>query len=383
MAGFPSYTIRTFAFHTHLRVMDKGLNRSFFQRHKPSLLVLISQLSAAALNGFAKFFETADNPVHPFQVLFVRFLITGVASTFYLWYAKVPNFPWGLPELRPLLALRAAAGVFGAFGFYFSIMYLKLSEATALNFLGPLTAMILTRYLDFGTFEVIDRIGALVALLGVILVVQPDTLFGSQSTLKSARQSTADDGAKGRMMGFGFGVMSVIGGAIALTAIRSIGPREHPIFSVMYFAWTIVLVTTVAFFLMESVHLTTSVLSWLKLVPLGGFGFAMWARLQECLLTAGIANDASSAATIMIYSQVAWALLLDWLVWHSPVNILALVGIGSVLTSLVVVSSAKEWRWLRKGRYNTLSQTSPDEAEQVDGDVDEEVVEMQPNSSVA
>ncbi|TQN67912.1 putative membrane protein [Colletotrichum shisoi] len=358
--------------------MDKGLDRSFFERHKPSLLVLISQLSAAALNGFAKFFETGDNPVHPFQVLFVRFLITGAGSTFYLWYTKAPNFPWGLPELRPLLALRAAAGVFGALGFYFSIMYLKLSEATALNFLGPLTAMVITRYLDSGTFEVVDRIGTVVALLGVILVVQPDTLFGSQSALMSARQSTADDGAKSRMMGFGFGVMGVIGGAIALTAIRSMGPREHPIFSVMYFAWTIVLVTTVAFFLTESIQLTTSVLSWLKLVPLGGFGLAM-----ECLLTAGIANDASSAATIMIYSQVAWALLLDWLVWHSPVNILALVGIGSVLTSLVVVSSAKEWRWLRKGRYNVLSQTSPDEAEQGDEGVDEEVVEMQPNSSVA
>ncbi|KAJ0163647.1 putative transport protein [Colletotrichum tanaceti] len=367
--------------------MDKGLNRSFFERHRPSLLVLISQLSAAALHGFAKIFETGDDPVHPFQVLFVRFLITGAASALYLWYRGVPNFPWGLPELRPLLVLRAVAGVFGAFGFYFSIMYLRLSEATALNFLGPLTAMILTRYLDFGTFEVIDRVGTLVALVGVILVVQPDTLFGSQSTdsaLMSARQSTAaaaDVGAKGRMVGFGFGVMGVIGGAIALTAIRSIGPREHPMFSVMYFACTIVLVTTVAFFLMDGVHLTTSVVSWLKLVPLGGFGFVM-----ECLLTAGIANDASSAATIMIYSQVAWALLLDWIVWHSPVNILALVGIGSVLTSLVVVSSAKEWRWLRKGRYNVLSQTSADEAELADEEeegVDEEVLEMQPNSSVA
>ncbi|GKT66977.1 integral membrane protein DUF6 [Colletotrichum tofieldiae] len=195
--------------------MDKGLNRSFLERHKPSLLVLASQLSAAALNGFAKFFETGDDPVHPFQVLFVRFLITGVASTFYLWYIKTPNFPLGLPELRSLLALRAAAGVFGAFGFYFSIMYLKLSEATALNFLGPLVAMILTRYLHFGTFEVIDRIGALVALLGVIFVVQPDTLFGSQSTITRIAQSVVDESAKSRMMGIGFGLISVCGGAVS------------------------------------------------------------------------------------------------------------------------------------------------------------------------
>ncbi|KAK1525824.1 uncharacterized protein CCOS01_08242 [Colletotrichum costaricense] len=353
--------------------MDKGLSHSFLDRHRPSMLVLASQLSAAALNGFAKFFETGEDPVHPFQVLFVRFLITGTACTVYLWFTKAPNFPLGSPELRWLLALRAAAGVFGAFGFYFSIMYLKLSEATALNFLGPLTAMILIRYLDYGTFEVIDRIGAFVALVGVILVVQPDALFGSNPTLATAAQSVTDGTPKGRMMGFGFGLISVCGGAVALTAIRSIGTREHPLMSIMYFAWTIVIVSTVAFLLIDSVHLTTTVLSWIKLIPLGIFGFVM-----EFLLTAGIANDVSSAATIMIYSQVGWALLLDWIVFQSQVNLLTLIGIGGVVTSLVVVSSAKEWKWLRKGRYEVVEQDSLNEREP-----DEERVEMRPNSSVA
>ncbi|KAI8246632.1 hypothetical protein K4K57_003560 [Colletotrichum sp. SAR 10_99] len=98
--------------------MDKGLSRSFLERHKPSLLVLASQISAAALNGLAKLLETGDEPIHPFQVLFVRFFITGIGATIVLWRTQAPSFPWGLPELRPLLALRAAAGVFGAFGFY-------------------------------------------------------------------------------------------------------------------------------------------------------------------------------------------------------------------------------------------------------------------------
>ncbi|WYZ46701.1 hypothetical protein EsH8_IX_000926 [Colletotrichum jinshuiense] len=352
--------------------MDKGPSRSFFERHKPSLLVLASQFSAAALNGFAKLFETGSEPIHPFQVLFVRFFITGTGCTFYLWYSKAPSFPLGLPELRPLLALRAASGVFGAFGFYFSIMYLKLSEATALNFLGPLAAMILIRFLDYGTFEVIDRIGALVALLGVVLVVQPDVLFGPKPTLISATQMVAEGSSGDQMKGLGFGLIGLCGGALALTAIRSIGPREHPLISVMYFAWTTVIITTVAFFLMESIHLTTSVLSWLKLVPLGVFGLIM-----EYLITAGISNDPSSAATIMIYSQVGWALLLDWIVWHAQINILSMIGIASVVTSLIVVSSAKEWKWLRKGRYEIAPQRPS-----VDEESGERFLELQPNSSV-
>ncbi|KAK2027945.1 hypothetical protein LX32DRAFT_721165 [Colletotrichum zoysiae] len=350
------------------------MDQSFLERHKSSILVLASQFAAAALNGLAKLFETGDDPVHPFQILFVRFLITGLAGTLYLCYTKAPNFPLGLPELRPLLALRAVSGIFGAFGFFFSIMYLKLSEATALNFLGPLAAMILTRYLHFGTLEVIDRVGALMALLGVVLVVQPDALFGSQSTLTSNTQPGADLSATSRMTGVGFGLVGVCGGSVALTAIRSIGGREHPLVSVMYFAWAVVTVTAIAFFSMESIHLTVSVLSWLKLVPLGIFGFAM-----ECLLTAGIADDGSSVAIIMIYSQVAWALLLDWVVWHSKVNTLSVIGIGSVVASLVVVSSAKEWRWIRKSRYDVLLQDSSDEEVAVDA----EVMEIRRSSSMA
>lgn len=76
----------------------------------------------------------------------------------------------------------------------------------------------------------------------------------------------------------------------------------------------------------------------------------------------------------MIYSQVLWALLLDWVVWNAKVNLLALIGIASVVTSLVVVSSAKEWMWFRKTRYQAIDPIEDEE--------DEEVLELQPGSSV-
>lgn len=95
-------------------------------------------------------------------------------------------------------------------------MYLKLSEATALNFLGPLAAMLLSRYLDYGSFEIVDRICALVALLGVIFVVQPDALFGPHADSSiSTEQIVAEGRFQGRMMGFGFGLLGVCGGAVS------------------------------------------------------------------------------------------------------------------------------------------------------------------------
>lgn len=44
----------------------------------------------------------------------------------------------------------------------------------------------------------------------------------------------------------------------------------------------------------------------------------------------------------MIYSQVLWALLLDSVVWHVEVNLWTLIGVASVVSSLTLVSLAKE-----------------------------------------
>lgn len=106
------------------------LSHSFWERHRPVLLVLSSQISAAGLNGLAKLFETGGEPIHPFQVLFVRFLITGIGCAVYLWVNERPSFPTGPPELRRLFALRAAAGVLGAFGFYCECGGIRLHENT-------------------------------------------------------------------------------------------------------------------------------------------------------------------------------------------------------------------------------------------------------------
>jgi len=48
----------------------------------------------------------------------VRFSLTLVFSTVYMWYTKVPDFPLGKPEIRWMLVLRGFGGFFGVFGFY-------------------------------------------------------------------------------------------------------------------------------------------------------------------------------------------------------------------------------------------------------------------------
>ncbi|KAL2292891.1 hypothetical protein FJTKL_07937 [Diaporthe vaccinii] len=308
---------------------------SFVARHKPSFLVLASQVSAAFIHGVVKILETGERPVHPFQILQVRLFITGISCMLYLWCSGFNDSVLGPKDVRPLLVVRAVGGVCGAIGFYFSIIYLTIAQATALNFLAPMGAMLMSRYFDYGTFSLADRVGAVVALVGVVLVVQPDTIFrptGVPAAMMSRRSHETPKQLKGVVCG----LVGVAGGVIALATIRRIGSRAHPLISVNYFAWAVVVVTAILGFIQRLTWLMSS--RDLALVVLVG----ILGTLMEFLLTAGISSDTSSAATVMIYSQVLWALALDRVFWHISLNVWSVVGVVSVVSSLTLVSLVKE-----------------------------------------
>lgn len=93
-----------------------------------------------------------------------------------------------------------------------SILYLTLAQATALNFLAPLGAMVLAKYLSYGTFSSIDRVGGLMAVAGVILVVQPDILDRGHSPPSQVADATPE-----RLKGVACGIVGVLGGIVSPT----------------------------------------------------------------------------------------------------------------------------------------------------------------------
>lgn len=92
--------------------------QSLMARHKPSAVVLASQISAAVVHGVVKNLENGEDTVNPFQILLVRMLITGIGCSLYLWLKRVPEFPSGPRDVRSLLILRGVGGVLGAGGMY-------------------------------------------------------------------------------------------------------------------------------------------------------------------------------------------------------------------------------------------------------------------------
>lgn len=112
--------------------------------------------------------------------------------------------------------------------------------------------------------------------------------------------------------------------------MNRLGKNVHPAVSINYFGVIICIVTTAFSITMPEVVWPTQVKSWCLLATIGVLGLMM-----EYLLTAGLGSD-DPRATIMIYSQVLWALFLDWVIWRSHVNMLTIFGSIVVVASLTV-----------------------------------------------
>lgn len=175
-----------------------------------------------------------------------------------MFYRKTPHFPLGLPEVRWLLIARAGGGFFGVFGMYMSLVYLPLSDATVITFLAPGLACWACSLLINEPFTRIEKIGTLVSLFGVILIARPTTFFqafgnappasgtGDMAPSGNSTANTAESHADAsnyetvtpqqRLSAVGIALVGVVGSVCAMTTIRWIGKRAHPLVSVNYFA---------------------------------------------------------------------------------------------------------------------------------------------------
>jgi hypothetical protein len=174
-------------------------------------------------------------------------------------------------------------------------------------------------------------------------------------------------------------MLGVIGGCGAMTAIRWIGTRAHPLISVNYFSvWcTIVSLFAVIFVPGVDFRLPTNLVEWGLLASLGGCGYAL-----QFLLTAGLAyggpsnesgrgdgngngddeerrpgrrrnkkdseNDdkmkqgSGTRATNMVYTQMLFALAFDKLIWGITPTATSWAGSGLILGSAVWVAVARD-----------------------------------------
>lgn len=374
-----------------------------------ALLVLVAQLFGCLMNLSTRLLETPGEhgaAMHPFQILFARQGITAaVCITYGLYTKKIPYFPFGPKAVRWLLVLRGLGGFFGVFGLYFSLLYLPLSEATVMTFLGPiLTCYVCSIALTGETFTRHQQLAAFVSLAGVVLIARPLTLLklftsGTEDGASARNENMSpsnstmlgDDPHSGspptptpsqHLTAIGISLIGVLGGTCAMTSIRAIGTRAHPFISINYFSvWcTIVSLACLIIFPDVKFRLPGNWTEWGLLASLGANGFVMQWLLTEGLAYGSASNSkaiddgehasdvetnggrkattsgtpttsssknrvvkgAGTRATSMVYTQMLFALAGDKIVFGVIPNALSWLGSGLILAGAVWVAAARD-----------------------------------------
>ncbi|XMA12715.1 hypothetical protein WAI453_005506 [Rhynchosporium graminicola] len=304
-----------------------------------SCLVLVAQIIAVIVHSLAKFLTTTGD-IDPQQILQVRMFVTlGINSTFLItWYPE--ELPFGDHRVRGLLILRAFGGICGSFGFYYSLQYLPLAEATTLNLLAPLAASFLTSK----RFNIVQIGSAIICFFGVGLIAKPNFLISFLDYNLENQDSIASRYSAGFLAphdwrGLIFAVVGVVGGVCTYTSIPRIGTRAHPLATTNWFSIGSLLTSSISFTVIPGVkyNFNLGLLQWSLLLLIGICG-----ALMDFLMTAGLAVRQDYPAIYMIYLQAVLALVGDVLIWRLIPDILSCIGSFLIIVALTITERNKE-----------------------------------------
>ena len=140
----------------------------------------------------------------------------------------------------------------------------------------------------------------------------------------------------GRVIAITTALFGVLGASVAYTLIRKIGNRAHSLIIVNYLSDMATLFSLLILVIGKGIQLPSSLLQGFYLVALGLCGFA-----SQFFLTMGIQEDRTSAAAIMIYTQLLFAMGFDWALWGTSPGWSGWVGCILIFGSAAFVAVKK------------------------------------------
>ncbi|KAK2462437.1 hypothetical protein APHAL10511_005534 [Amanita phalloides] len=285
------------------------------------LLVVASEGFYALMNTAVKVLMGLGVPV--FEILLVRMIATYIFSVVYMFYAKVSDPILGPQGVRHLLFCRGISGFFGAFGMYYSLQYLPLSDAVVLSLLTPLCTAVAGSFLLKEKFTNGEVLAGILSLLGVILIARPPFVFGAIDHDNMGKSFVA--------------MIGVLGSTGAFISIRVAGKRAHPLHNMTYSSFLSTIQSAIGAVIARTpIVLPTRPLFLAMLVMIGIFGFT-----AQMLMTMGYQIEEAGRASMGLYSQVIFALVLERVLLGAVPGLLSILGTVLILASAIYAAFAK------------------------------------------
>ncbi|GGK62481.1 DMT family transporter [Amphritea balenae] len=270
--------------------------------------MLLSALGFSLMAVCVKAVSRYDIPV--LEIVAARALVSMVIS--YLDIKRKRISLWG--NHKPLLIARGVVGAVALICVYYAVTTLPLAEATILQYLHPIfTALLAFLFLK----EAVQRstlICILLSIIGLVIMVKPDLLFGTVSELPLISVLAALAGA--------------LGSAIAYVIVRRLSQTEDSSVIIFYFPM-IALPFSIALLGDNFVMPGTEALLLLLLV-------GIFTQVGQVGLTKAMQHDDASKATAYSYVQVIFALLLGWVFFSEIPTLWTMIGGGLIIIGALI-----------------------------------------------
>lgn len=256
-----------------------------------ALYVVLAEACFVAMSALVK---SATTTLPNEVVVFFRNLFGLIALL-----PLLPRLGWtGLGTTQTgLHLLRALAGLFAMYCFFYSLAHLKLSDAMLMSLAAPIFIPVIARAWLKEPLPLVIGAAVLAGLAGVALVLKP--------------------AGEIRWVMF-IALAGSMGAALAKVTIRRLSETEPITRIVFYFALAGTLVSALPLFW---VHASLSVR---ELLVLAGIG--VLATLGQLLLTRGYASAPAAVAGVFTYSAVVLAALLGWWIWGERWDAASIAG---------------------------------------------------------
>jgi drug/metabolite transporter (DMT)-like permease len=251
------------------------------------------------------------------EVVFVRGCVTLAIGALALRRARLSPFH----KAPGLLLLRGLVGSLALMCFYAAVVELPLAEATVIHQTAPVFTAVFAALWLGERIEARVLLGIVGALAGVVLIAQPDVLFGAPTI------------ARTNPVPWLWALVALAGAllsAIAYVTVRRLGRSENPLVVVFYFPLVTVPLTA-----------PLALPQWVWPEPTGWLlllGVGTTTQIAQIALTKGLAREPAGRATAVGYLQAAFATLLGAVVfgaWPTPSS---WTGMALIVASLLLAT---------------------------------------------
>lgn len=280
-----------------------------------ALYMFISALSFALMSGCVKAVSLGGIPV--MEILAARALVSSVLS-----YADIKRkgiSPWG--HNRPLLLARGVVGTMALMCFFYAITVLPLAEVTLLQYLNPVFTSVLALLFIGERIQRSTIVCILLSLIGLVLMVQPQFLFGA---LQAGSQQLPTFGVAAALMG-------AFGAGTAYVLVRQLNRTEDPSVIIFYFPFIALPVSILL--LGDDFVMPQDLDTWILLLMVGIF-----TQIGQYCLTVAMKKEKAAKAMAFSYVQVLFSAAIGWFFFSEIPGFSAFIGtlfiVGGAMVNL-------------------------------------------------